>query len=211
MHILSGHLVRVLGLLSFLCSSFAFGQNYYVLEAQAALSSVKIDTPTAFGMGVALEDGATIATCAHVVENNNWVDVDAGEFKEQGYVIAVDTENDIAIVRLERKITPFYAYRSTDLPELGMFTMAAGKKRNSLDLDMRPGCIMLKLAGAFPNMIVSSEPKHGYSGGPILDKDGLLVGIMKAACTLDGDAATEVIPAWKLLEFIKETRKNMRK
>ena len=92
-----------------------------------------------------------------------------------------------------------------------MFTMAAGKKRNSLDLDMRPGCIMLKLAGAFPNMIVSSEPKHGYSGGPILDKDGFLVGIMKAACTLEGASATEVIPAWKLLEFIKATRRNLQK
>lgn len=211
MYIFSRGLVRVLGLLSFLYSSFAFGQNYYVLEAQAALSSVRIDTPTEFGMGVALEDGATIVTCAHVVDNNNWVDVDAGEFKEQGYVIAVDTENDIAIVRLERKITPFYAYRSTDLPDLGMFTMAAGKRRDSSGLDMRPGCIMLKMAGAFPNMIVSSEPKPGYSGGPILDKDGLLVGIMKAACTLDGDSVTEVIPAWKLLEFLKETRKNMRK
>ncbi len=211
MCISSRSLVRIVVFFAIVLSSYSFGQDFYVLEAKAALSSVKIETPTAFGMGVALEDGATIATCEHVVGNNNWVDIDAGEFKEKGYVIAVDTENDIAIVRLERKITPFYAYRSTDLPELGMFTMAAGKKRNSLDLDMRPGCIMLKLAGAFPNMIVSSEPKHGYSGGPILDKDGFLVGIMKAACTLEGASATEVIPAWKLLEFIKATRRNLQK
>lgn len=211
MYISSRSLVRVVGLLSFFLSSIAFGQNVYVLEAQAALSSVKIDTPTAFGMGVALEDGATIATCAHVVGNNNWVDIDTGEVKEKGYVIAVDTEKDIAIVRLESKIRPFIARQCRDRVYPGKFTMAAGKPNKSSRLDMRPGSAIMYFNEADPDLIISSEPVHGYSGGPVMDENGCLIGIIKSYATVNGETATAVIPAWKVLEFIQRTRENLNK
>lgn len=211
MYISSRGLVRVVGLLSFFLSSIAFGQNVYVLEAQAALSSVKIDTPTAFGMGVALEDGATIATCAHVVENNNWVDIDTGEAKEKGYVIAVDTKNDIAIVRLESKIRPFIPRQCRDRVHPGKFTMAAGKPNKSSRLDMRPGSAIMYFNEADPDLIISSEPVHGYSGGPVMDENGCLIGIMKSYATVNEETATAVIPAWKILEFIQRTRENLNK
>jgi len=211
MYILCRNLVRVLGLLSFVLSSVTFGQNFYVLEAQAALSSVRIDTPTEFGMGVALEDGATIATCAHVVDNSNWVDIDTGEVKEKGYVVAVDTENDIAIIRLETKIRPFVPRQCRDKVYPGKFTLAAGKPNTSSRIDMRPGSAITYFNDSDPNLIISSQPVHGYSGGPVMDENGCLIGIMKSYATVDGKTGTAVIPTWKILDFIQRTRENLRK
>jgi S1-C subfamily serine protease len=213
MHIRTYCLVSLLGVLLASCvAAFGQAQSTYVLEATAALSSVRIDTPSnKFGMGVALDDGATILTCAHVVDNHSWVDVDAGEFMEKGYVLAVDTENDLAIVRLEHKARPFYPCQSRDLPDPGTYTMAAGKTKASLDIDMRAGSVITRLAGGYPNMVISTQPIPGYSGGPVMDENGYLIGIMRASCTLDGVPATEVIPAWKLVDFIQRTRKDLSK
>jgi S1-C subfamily serine protease len=211
MYISSRGLVRVFWILSFVLSSFALGQNFYVLEAQAALSSVRIDTPTEFGMGVALEDGATIATCAHVVDNNNWVDIDTGEVKEKGYVIAVDTENDIAIIRLESKIRPFIPRHCRDRVAPGKFVLAAGKPNKCSEIDMRPGSAITYFDDAWPDLIISSEPKPGYSGGPVMDENGCLIGIMKSFATVGDKTGTAVIPAWKILEFIQKTRASMQK
>ena len=212
MYIFSRGLVRIVGILSFVLSSVACAQNFYVLEAQAALSSVRIDTPTEFGMGVALEDGATIATCAHVVDNNNWVDIDTGEAKEKGYVIAVDTENDIAIIRLENKIRPFLTRACRDKMSSGKFVLAAGKPNTSSRIDMRPGTsVAYFMDNPWPDLIISSEPQHGYSGGPVMDENGYLIGIMKSYAGYGGKTGTVVIPSWKILEFIQKTRESLRK
>ena len=211
MYIYSRGLVSVLGIFAVVLSSVAVGQNYYVHEAQAALSSVKINTLTEFGMGVALEDGATIATCAHVVDNNNWVDIDTGEIKEKGYVLAVDTENDIAIIRLESKIRPFIPRQCRDKAYPGKFTMAAGKPNKSDRIDMLPGSAVTYFDDANPDLIISSQPVPGYSGGPVMDENGCLIGIMKSFATVDGETATAVIPAWKILDLIQRTRENLRK
>ena len=210
MYIFSRGLVRVLGLLSFVLLSVAFGQNYYALEAQAELSSVKIETPTASGMGVALEDGATIATCAHVVGNNNWVDIYTGGFRDKGYVLSVDTENDIAIVRMEGKIKPFAVRRSEEKIGAGTFVVAAGKPNKSSRVDMRPGTSLIYfMDNPTPDLIISSEAEHGYSGGPVMDENGCLIGIMKSYAGFQGTTGTAVIPAWKVNALIKRTRDNL--
>jgi len=211
MCISSRSLVRIVIFFAIVISSYSFGEDFYVLEAKAALSSVKIETPTAFGMGVALEDGATIATCEHVVGNNNWVDIDAGEFKEQGYVIAVDTENDIAIVRLENRIRPFIPRQCRDMVYPGKFTLAAGKPKTSSRLDMRPGSAITYFNEVDADLIISSEPVPGYSGGPVMDENGCLIGIMKSYAGYDGKTGTAVIPSWKILKFIQKTRDSMQK
>lgn len=212
MYISSRSLVRVLGLLSFVLSSFALGQNYYALEAQASLSSVRIETPTASGMGVALEDGSTIATCAHVVGNNNWVDIYTGEFYDKGYVLSVDTENDIAIVRMEGKIRPFMARASKERIGAGTFVLAAGKPNKASRVDMRPGTSLIYfMDNPTPDLIISSKPEHGYSGGPVMDQNGYLIGIMKSYAGFEGNTGTAVIPTWKINALIKRTRDDLNK
>jgi len=211
MYILCRNLVRVLGLLSFVLSPVAFGQNFYVLKAQAALSSVKIETSTATGMGGALDVGATIATCVHVVGNNNWVDIYTGGFHDRGYVLSVDSENDIAIVRMDGKIRPFSTRSNKEKIYPGTFITAAGKPNKSFDVDMRPGSVMTYFNDSDPNMIISSQPVHGYSGGPVMDENGRLIGIMKSYATVDGNTGTAVIPAWKILNLIQRTRENLNK
>jgi S1-C subfamily serine protease len=210
MYIYSRGLVSVLGIFSFVLSSFAFGQNYYALEAQAALSSVKIETSTATGMGVALEDGSTIATCAHVVGNNNWVDIYTGGFQDRGYVLSVDSENDIAIIRMEGKVRPFAVRTSTERIDAGTFVLAAGKPNKSSRIDMRPGTSLIYFTDSLESdLIISSAPEHGYSGGPVMDEDGRLVGIMKSYAGFEGTTGTAVIPTWKVNALIKRTRDDL--
>jgi S1-C subfamily serine protease len=207
MYIPNFSLVRVLVLAAVVLSSSVFGQNIYVLEATAELSSVEITTSSATGRGVLLEDGATIATCAHVVEGNKRVDLSFRTRHERGYVVSISEENDIAIIKIRSKGTPFRIDRSGVDRIKGEFVVAAGKSSHLSRPDMRVGAVMAYLKDGSSNMLISSKTECGFSGGPVMDQNGYLIGITKGELSTSKlGSGTQVIPMWKILEVIHKAR-----
>lgn len=187
------------------------GQSIYALEETAASSLVEVTSTSIRGMGVVLEDGATIATCAHVVDGSKWVDVNFGTHCEKGYVVGISEENDIAIARVHRKGTPFQIDRSGVERIKGEFVVAAGKNsslNSSLSRpSMRVGAVVAYLEDGSSNLLISSITEHGFSGGPVMDQNGYLIGITKGDLSSSKlGTGTQVIPMWKILEVIHKAR-----
>ena len=180
-----------------------------VLAAQAALSSVIITTPTSQGMGVVMLDGTTVATCYHVVRENQTVSVDTRMGRTTGTVIATDEDHDMAIVRIDKVLTPFLQIcESRDIPQYHNSFQASMGERWQEPI-IRLGVVIGAFEGVSPNLILSSIPQGGDSGGPVMDESGYLIGISKCRATYGAEnkLGTGVIPAWKFLEFIQRTQR----
>jgi len=207
MGIFNNRFDRVMLLVMVIFSAAAYGQNIPLLESTADLSSVEITTSSIKGMGVVLEDGATIATCAHVVGNNKWVEVASATHHEKGYVVGISEEDDIAIVRVHYKATPFQIDQSGVNRIKGEFVAAAGKNSCFSRPDMRVGAVVAYLEEDSSNLFISSKVEYGFSGGPVMDQNGYLVGITKGYISSSKlGSGAQVIPMWKILEVIHKAR-----
>jgi S1-C subfamily serine protease len=210
MYIFNHRLFPVLGLLSFFVfSNFGQAQNFYALKATVILCSVKIETASQMGSGVLLEDGATIATCAHVVGDSEWVSVETESFSGRAYCVAKDRDKDIAILRLNKRGQPFAVKERQSREEMGAFTLAAGRRMGHKGVDIQAGYTRGYVSGYESNFIISTVPKPGHSGGPVVNQDGQLIGIIQSFAGIEGDVATAVIPISTVLEVIKEAREKL--
>lgn len=144
-----------------------------------------------FGSGFLLSEEGYIATNYHVIENTKKVvarGVNGNKNSSLSLkVIYTDTINDLAILRLEDKITiekPVYSFKSTatDVGE-GIFvlgyplTEAMGE-----DIKLTDGLVSSKngFKGDTASYQISAPVQPGNSGAPLFDKNGNIVGIVNA-------------------------------
>lgn len=180
------------------------GQEYHKLYARAAVSTVRIQTDSQEGLAVAIADGKTLVSCKHVVENNRKVGVVAAWGQFNGYVVAENEPEDLVLIRIPIEMEPLKMRTNQEPLPSNSFIMAGGMREQAQSMDMRPGRILGRFRGDFANYMTSCQPKPGFSGGPILDADGYLVGIMKAYAYAKDKTGMEVIPAWKVYALLKE-------
>lgn len=134
-----------------------------------------------------------IITNSHVVQNTAEIIVtlnDGNEFV--GKVIGLDTNTDIALIKIEGKDLPYLKFGNSDNIEVAQWIMAIGtpfglqatvtvgvvsaKKRNNLDLARIEDFIQTDTA-----------INRGNSGGPLLDLKGEVIGVNTAiASTMGG-------------------------
>ena len=202
MYIPCRSLVRVLGVFAFLCPAVAWPQNYYVLEAICEISSVRIHTPTTTGIGVVVDDGTLIATCTSVVGDNAFVEIESAGISQRGYVLDVD--RDLAIVLVKDKLKPAAPFKGKVTN--GQFILAAGRLETDTRMDMKIGHVEgLKPAG----MEIVAEVTNKHVGGPILSEGGYLMGIVKDPANLSEDGSTLAIPSSQILHFIQRIRRDL--
>lgn len=132
-----------------------------------------------------------------------------GEWQRPGEVIAVDSEIDLAIVRVRKPlrtpkpIDPRFAAKPVELLAIRIYgfpfgaTLAvAGRNPNiTINIGSLSG-ISLDAAGNPTELRVNGSLNPGNSGGPILDEQGRLVGI--AVKTIQGSGIGIAIPAHEL-------------
>ncbi len=168
------------------------------LQALSALASTRIISDTSIGMGVVIGDGRTVVTCAHVVGSQKKVTVKSGLGTMEGTILAIDKAQDVAILSIPLKHIAVKLNRSSQLMPRNSLIMAAGIGDDVMDMDMRPGEVLAHFIGPSPNYIMSCLPKPGYSGGPVLDSNGYLVGLIQGFAYLDNKEGMNVIPAYKI-------------
>jgi hypothetical protein len=153
-------------------SLFATYDSTLVLD-----STYTITTPDGNGAGFLLEDG-TVFTAAHVVEGFDSVELTASlpsqEFT-RGSVVYFDLEKDIAVIKPQIALsgTPL-KFSQTDLAA-GDLVFASGSPIGSAVVSRGTVIEPLNEYG----LVHSEIPiEFGNSGGPLVDQDGFLVGMV---------------------------------
>jgi S1-C subfamily serine protease len=175
------------------------------LYAQASGSVVQLVTESADGKRVQgtgfLIEGGKVATNAHVVSGKNVV-IDLGIVRIPAVVDKTDTLNDLAILSpampLDAKPLPI----SDRLPEPGSTVYAIGNPQG-LEKTLSSGIVSaVRILNGRQLVQITSPLSSGSSGGPVMDRDGTVIGVAVAIIE-NGQNLNFAVPSTSLLRMIK--------
>jgi putative serine protease PepD len=169
--------------------------DWEALVGKVEPSVVTISTDVDLGSGwVAHSDatGSDIVTNYHVVADTvaaGKMSVDVLQFDKvlKGMIVRTDQTDDLAIVHVGERLTPLLV--ASTRPKVGAMVMAAG---SPLGLS---GTISVGVVSGFRSIFGSdymqftAQISPGNSGGPVVDRQGRVVGIATAKLLADGAEA----------------------
>ena len=132
-----------------------------------------------------LINNKTVLTCKHVVENmvpDETVRINGKEFK---FEIKKHHEKDVALLVLEKEVENTFTYPVFNSPALlddvlvmGYPPIPTADSDYLLSLKGEVNSIIYDYLNKTHNLILSSTTRPGNSGGPVLSRDGYLVGMV---------------------------------
>lgn len=158
------------------------------------------------GTGVFLDGDGTLVTNNHVMRRCRKVIArfEDGRSTAVDGIVAISPEDDVAAMRargvadLQRVVLV-----SRDDIEKGDEILAVGNVLG-LGLSVMPGYInnITDINGR-EFIIISADLAQGASGGPVFDKQGRLVGLMRGFMKARGGKQSLVIPAWQVSRIVE--------
>jgi len=138
----------------------------------------------------------TLVTCAHVVKDASEVEVNFTpgfdhdvKFKVKARLLAEDSPNDLALLKLERKVsakplrTLSNPFAFIDIVGTSVFVIGSPQ---GLDLTLSTG-IVSNTHGIDPLLLQITAPvSHGSSGSPVLNDQGAVIGMVQSTVA-DGE------------------------
>ena len=141
------------------------------------------------GTGVVLTENGYIITCNHAIAGSNKVKIGQGQKTCDALLVGTDHYNDIALLKAEENLDfkPIEIGDSSEL-ETGQFVLALANPFNRQQPTATTGIItnpdgtLRGLRGTAMENIVATDAKlnPGFSGGPLVDAKGNLIGINTA-------------------------------
>jgi serine protease Do len=141
------------------------------------------------GTGVVLTKDGYIVTCNHVLQGCGTVKIGQGEKTFNARIVGTDPYNDIALLKAEKgQFTPTETGDSEKL-NVGQYVFALANPFNRNQPTATSGMITSinstirgwRGATAMENVIATdAQLNPGFSGGPLIDVEGKLVGINTA-------------------------------
>jgi len=164
-------------------------------EATSALikktseSVVSIKAQMSRGTGVILTQDGYIVTCNHVLQGCNTIKVGQGEKTYNAKIVGTDPYNDVALLKAEK--CEFKPIEMTDSEKLnvGQYVIALANPFNRNQPTATSGMITStkstikgwRGSTAMENVIATdAQLNPGFSGGPLIDVQGRLIGINTA-------------------------------
>jgi hypothetical protein len=148
----------------------------------AVRSVVRVQTPNGWGAGFFFENSTTVVTALHVVEHGRWVDVvdRDGETRRARVVHNGDQELDLAVLELESSFpNPMPPIPSSPYtPEVGMPVLMIGHpgtEAGGWSVSWGRVGSEQRDNGAIE---VDGTVNPGNSGGPLLDCEGRVLGVV---------------------------------
>jgi S1-C subfamily serine protease len=159
------------------------------LVQKLSKSIVSVHSRMSRGTGVVLNKDGYIVTCNHAIAGCNTVKVGQGQKNFDARIVGIDPYNDIALLKAEENLDfePIELGDSSTL-KTGQFVLALANPFNrqqptaTTGIVTNPDGTLRGLRGTSVENIVATDAKlnPGFSGGPLVDVEGRLVGINTA-------------------------------
>ena len=160
-----------------------------VLIQKLSKSIVSVKSRMSRGTGVVLNEDGYIITCNHAISGSSTVKIGQGQKASIAHLVGTDTYNDIALLKADKTLDlqPIELGDSSKL-ETGQFVLALANPFNRQQPTATTGIItnpdgtLRGLRGTAMENIVATDAKlnPGFSGGPLVDAEGRLIGINTA-------------------------------
>jgi serine protease Do len=179
---------------------------------QASRAVVLIETEQGSGSGAIIAANGLIVTNAHVVEGAKTVQVTLRDGRRlPGEVISTGSSNclDLALVKLSGETNlPMIPLAAQNSAEVGMQVLAIG---NPLDttFTLTDG-IVSNLQPQFGRLLTNVRLNPGNSGGPLLNRQGQLVGIIKGGYHANtGDGINVAVTVEQVQALVQAAQQNL--
>ncbi len=159
------------------------------LIQKTAQSVVAVKAQMSRGTGVVLTADGYIVTCCHVLQGCSTVKIGIGEKTINAKIVGVDPYNDVALLKAEKgEFTPIEVGDSEKL-NVGQYVLALANPFNRSQPTATSGMVTSvnstirgwRGATAMENVIATdAQLNPGFSGGPLIDAEGKLIGINTA-------------------------------
>lgn len=156
------------------------GYHVKVIDSNKPIGSIE-------GSGFIISQDGTIITCAHIFDEERDATIWLNGQRYEARVLYVDKKADIAILRINDEIsglTPV-SFRSTNDFKLGEDVFTIGFPMSNIlgnSARLNNGLISsTKGLKDDPNQVqISVEIQPGNSGGPLFNKDGVVIGVVQS-------------------------------
>ncbi len=158
------------------------------LIQKVAKSVVSVNNHMSQGTGIVIDKQGYIVTCNHVLRGCNTVKVGQGEKTYPAKIVGTDPYNDVALLKVDKSdLTPIELGDSTKL-KTGQFVLALANPFNRAQPTATTGIVTNPEATlrqwrstAMENVIATDAKLNpGFSGGPLIDATGKLIGMNSA-------------------------------
>ena len=159
------------------------------LVQKLAKSIVSVNSRMSRGTGVVLSKEGYVITCNHAIAGCNHVRIGQGQKIYNAHIVGTDPYNDIALLKTEKN-PDLQSIELGDSSTLntGQFVLALANPFNRQQPTATTGIItnpdgtLRGLRGTAMENIIATDAKlnPGFSGGPLVDAQGKLIGINTA-------------------------------
>ena len=158
------------------------------LVQKLSKSVVSVNARMSRGTGVVLDKQGYIVTCNHVLQGCNTVRVGQGEKTFEANVVGTDTYNDVALLKTEQGNFEPVELGNSDKLNTGQFVLALANPFNrkqptaTTGIVTNPESTIRGFRGTGMENVIATDAKlnPGFSGGPLVDAQGKLIGINTA-------------------------------
>jgi S1-C subfamily serine protease len=163
----------------------SFSEATSILIKKTSESVVSVRSQMSHGTGVVLSKDGYIVTCNHVLSGCSSVKIGVGEKNFNAKIVGTDPYNDVALLKAETGIfTPIEKGDSEKL-NVGQYVLALANPLNHHQSTATSGMVTSvngTIRGwrgtAMENIIATdAQLNPGFSGGPLVDVEGKLIGI----------------------------------
>jgi len=155
------------------------------LIQKLAQSVVSVNSHMSQGTGIVLNKEGYIVTCNHVLAGCNSVRVGQGEKTYEAKVVGIDPYNDVALLKTEKgDFKPMELGDSAKL-STGQFILALANPFNrhqptaTTGIITNPDATLRQMRGTAMENVIATDAKlnPGFSGGPLIDAQGKMIGM----------------------------------
>ena len=151
-------------------------------------SVVSVNSHMSRGTGIVIDKTGYVVTCNHVLQGCSTVKIGQGEKRYNATIIGSDPNNDIAVLETDKgDFTPMEFGDSSKL-NTGQFVLALANPFNRSQPTATTGIItnveasLRHWRGTAMENVIATDAKlnPGFSGGPLIDAIGKLIGMNTA-------------------------------
>jgi serine protease Do len=158
------------------------------LVKRLSKSVVTISTRMSRGTGIVIDNKGHIVTCNHVLGGNNRVLVSQKEKTYNAHIVDLDSYNDLALLKIDKEDLEPIEMGNSDFLSTGQFVLAIANPFNheqptaTMGIVTSPDSTVRGFRGIAIENIIATDAKlnPGFSGGPLVDATGKVIGINSA-------------------------------